>query len=37
MSIQKVREYLAAGSKLKVIFNVFLDEDCRLYKERLGI
>ena len=37
LAVGTVREYLAAGSKLKVIFNVFLDEDCRLYKERLGI
>lgn len=31
-----VRQYLSEGSKLNVVFNVFTDEDKRIYKDRLS-
>lgn len=37
LAVSTVKNYLAAGSKLKVIFNVFLDEDARLYARGLGL
>lgn len=37
LAVAAVREYLLSGSDLKVIFDVFTDEDLHLYKEQLGI
>lgn len=37
LAVSTVKNYLATGSKLKVIFNVFLDEDARLYARGLGL
>lgn len=37
LAVSTVENYLASGSKLKVIFNVFLDEDARLYVRALGL
>lgn len=37
LAVSTVKNYLASGSKLKVIFNVFLDEDARLYARGLGL
>lgn len=37
LAVSTVKNYLAADSKLKVIFNVFLDENARLYARGLGL
>ena len=37
LAFSTVKNYLAAGSKLKVIFSVFWDEDARLYARGLGL
>lgn len=37
LAVSTVKNYLASGSNLKVIFNVFLDEDARLYARGLGL